>query len=323
MSTHHHLIRGLIAFAAFLAPTRSWAQSPTPQPGTLPLAIAIAPPYSDEATASMVDPVMDAIVASMPGAGLAAIARAPLQLKVNLLARAAGQSDAGMRRILRGEVSVSLTLQSPSSAGTLGSVRLVRVGTGRDLEAATAQALAQLTDDGDALLSALQQLGQQAVSAFEGSCDAVVASARDHAASREFDESLAILMSVPSSASRCRTRATALAQQVYSQRSQWQCGTALQQASAAQAAGRLGEALEQLRFVDPLSPCQARVSALISAIGAQAAARRAQQEAARAEELRREWEFRKDVLQAASSIERQRLIVIGKIAEAALAPGRR
>jgi hypothetical protein len=67
-------------------------------------------------------------------------------------------------------------------------------------------------------------------------------------------------------------------------------------------------------------PIAARIAALVSEIGAEATRRQAASEAARATELSREWAFRSQALNAATSLERLHIVVIGQIAEVMLRP---
>jgi hypothetical protein len=311
----------LFLMVATATTARSQAASTAGSP--LPLAVELGTPSADAGTASSMSWVTDAIAAALPQAGLASISRAPLLLQMQALSRSLGESDAGMRRIVQAEATVSLTLRSGSSAGSLGSVRLRATGTGRDLESAAASAFNQLVNDDAALVATLRQLRDQATSNFEASCEDVLANARDRASARDYDEALAVLMSVPTGAARCRGRAMNLANALYLARSNWQCGTALQNATAARAARRFGEAIQYLRHVDPLSPCRDRVTALLNDIAADAAAREARRDAERAESLRRDWELQREVIRSVTSIERQRLVVLGRIAESVLAAPRR
>lgn len=299
------------------------AQAAGAEGAPLPLAVELGTPLADAGTASSMSWVTDAIAAALPQAGLASISRAPLLLQMQALSRSLGESDAGMRRIVQAEATVSLTLRSGSAGGTLGSVRLRATGTGRDLESAAASAFNQLVNDDAALVATLRQLRDQAASNFEASCEDVLANARDRASVRDYDEALAVLMSVPTGAARCRGRAMNLANGLYLARSNWQCGTALQNATAARAARRFGEAIQHLRHVDPLSPCRDRVTALLTDIAADAAAREARRDAERAERLRRDWELQREIIRSVTSIERQRLVVLGRIAESVLAAPRR
>jgi hypothetical protein len=316
------------ACVLFLATTVAGARSASAQTaGTpaspLPLAVEVLPPSADAGTASSIAWVTDAIASAMPQAGLASISRAPLLLQVQARTRSLGESDAGMRRIVQAEATVSLTLRSITGTGTLGAVRLRGTGTGRDLEAAASNAFSQLFGSDDALISSLRQLRDQAASNFEASCDDVLSNARDRAAARDYDEALAVLMSVPTGAAGCRGRAMNQANAMYLARSNWQCGTALQNATAARAARRFDEAIQHLRHVDPLSPCRNQVTALLTSIAADAAARESRRDAERAERLRRDWTLQMEAIRSVTSIERQRLIVLGRIAESVLTAPRR
>ncbi len=145
--------------------------------------------------------------------------------------------------------------------------------------------MTQVANDQSAIRPPLEELGVQAARAFEASCDDVLASAKRLASERDFDAAIGLTMGVPSGAPRCRVRAQAHAQTLYTQRVQWQCGSALQQGRAARAAGDLDAALDALRYVDPLSPCSTEVTELIRGIGAVAHAKSSREAAARAKAL--------------------------------------
>jgi hypothetical protein len=308
----------VVAMVSSSAPRLAPAQARPLPTAALPVPVQLGATTSDDASAGALPTLTDAVLAAMPVAGMAALSDAPFSLELRIGSRSLGQSDAGMRIVVRSEVVAVLALRSAS--GVLGSARLVRAGSGRDLPSATAQAVSQLANDDAALRAALEEIGRQTAGAFDASCDVVLADAQRRANARAFDEAIALAMTVPAGATRCRARATSLAASLHRQHGQWMCGTTLQQASAAHAAGRLTEALDLLRFVDPLSPCQGEVSRLVAAIGRAADQRRATAEAARATELARQWAFRREALSAATSLERQRLIVLGQIAEAVLRP---
>ena len=312
------IISRIVAVVLLLGAVRVGAQPEKGGATALPIPVQFGTTSADDVPSGAVQSVADAILAGMPSAGMASLSAAPLLLDLRLSARSMGQSDAGMRIILRAEVAAVLSLRA--GTGVVGSVRITRTGNGRDLSAAASQALSQLANDDAAIRSALTDIAQQAAGSFEASCDEVMANIQSRAASRDYDEALTVAMTVPIGAPTCRTRARAALSALYTQRSQWQCGTALQRAVTAQAAGQLRTALSELRYVDPLSPCRARIAALVSEIGAEATRRQAAAEAARATELSREWAFRSQALNAATSLERQRIVVIGQIAEVMLRP---
>lgn len=255
-----------------------------------------------------------AVTGAMPVAGFASIGRSPLSLTIHVTSRTRGQSDAGMRRVVLRDVTVTLTIRGSTTAGVLASRQMTGSGTGRDESMANEVALAGIAGNQAGLDSTFRELHRQASLGYELLCDDLHRAASDLAQRREFDAAIALLMSVPPAASRCRARAQAASRATYTQRGSWQCGSALQRARAAEAAGALNAALDEVRFVDPLSPCRAEVGQLIDRVGRAAAARNARVEAERAELLRREWAHRFRALEAATSIEQQRLAVIGQIA---------
>lgn len=300
------------------------ASNASGQPGEglqqpLPIPVSLAPTISGDGIPGLVVPwVEDGVRAAMPAAGFASLSASPLLLQLRINTRSLGTSDAGMRAITLAEVAVTIELRDPAGRGAVASSRITREGNGRDLAAATSQALSQVANNQAGIRAALEELGAQAARAFESACDDVLASAMRLAKERDFDAAIGLTMGVPTGAPRCRARAQALAQTLYTQRVQWQCGSALQQGRAARAAGDFESALDALRYVDPLSPCSRQVTELIEGIGTDARAKSAREAAERAQALRMEWGLRRESIQAIAGIERQRLAVIGMIAEAAL-----
>lgn len=313
------LAAGMGLLVNYTAEARAQSASPAP----LPIAVMLRPIEGDEHTAGTLAWLGDAITGAISDAGMAAISRSPLALTVRVSSRSAGQSDAGMRRVVRSEVSLLFTVHLASANGMAGSVRLTRFGTGRDAGSASASAVQSLTSEPELIASAMLQLARDAERTIERSCSELLASATERQQARDFDEAIALLMSVPAAAPTCRARAQASAMAVYQARSAWQCGRALQDATTLHAAGRFDETLQALRYVDPLSPCMPRIRALIETIRTEAVARDARAAAARAAALQREWAYRNALLQATTSLERQRLIVLGDIAAALLAPAHR
>lgn len=307
-----------VALAAPLMPLAAQAAPPSPA-GALPIPVVLLPSSGESgAPASALRWLDDAVRAGLPRAGLAALAGSPFLLDVRVTSRELGRSEAGMQNVILAESAVTLDLRSASAVFTVGSARLTARGNGRTTERAIEGSISAVAKDAKGLERALSELVGQAVTAYESSCDMVLAAAREQAQARAFDEAIAISMTVPSAATKCRPRAEALATTLYGQRSQYLCGTALQRARAARAAGDLVGAMDEIVAADPMSPCAAQVERFIAEVAKEAAAQRAKDAEERAQVRQQEMQLAREAIRAYSSIEQQRLAVLGEIAKAAL-----
>jgi hypothetical protein len=285
----------------------------------LPLPVLLSPSVGEAgASASALRWLDDAVRAALPNAGLAALSGSPFRLGVRVTSREVGRSEAGMQIVLLVESAVTFDLRSSDDKLTLGSARVQQRGNGKDVNRATESSIAAVARDEPGLVRALSEIATQAVAAYESSCETVLGAARARSEAKAFNDGIAIAMTVPVAAARCRSRARSLATTIYNQRAQYICGTALQQARAARAAGNLLGALDRVDGVDPLSPCAGQVAQLINDVGQEAAAQRAQEVQERAETRRQEMALASEALKAYTTLEQKRIAVLGEIAKAAL-----
>ncbi len=298
------------------------SQSPTPAP--IPLPIVLSPATGEPSTPTNALRWLDgAVRAALPHAGLAAFADFPFLLNVSVTTREVGRSDAGMQTVVLTESAVTFDLRSGDGRFTVGSARVVHRGGGRDFLRAAEISISGASQDQPGLDGALSKIAQQASTAYESSCDAVLTAARARALSNLFNEAIAIVMSVPAAAAHCRARARWLASTLYLQRSHWACGMALRQARAARAAGDLTGALDHVKGVDPLSPCTSQAEQLINEVGREAASQRATEVQERVTAMQQQAELTREALRVYTTIEEKRWAVLGDIAKAVLVQAQR
>ncbi|MFM6956107.1 MAG: hypothetical protein ACKOX1_06095 [Ignavibacteria bacterium] len=137
----------------------------------------------------------------------------------------------------------------------LASIEKKIAGTGSNREKAIDNAINKVSSSDTVLLKLFSSAREKFKNMYVTKCESIIKKAEVKKSGRQYDEALALLMSVPSEAEQCYEKAMKATQSIYVALSDQECKQHLLNARTYISHQNYSDGLNELSFIDPLSSC--------------------------------------------------------------------
>lgn len=225
-----------------------------------------------------------------------------LLLQPNLIITGNDVVEGGMQNINVMRITLQLLIKQDQTNVVFFSLSKDLKGTGRTRDLAINNAVNSLSANDAALVNFLEKGKEKLQNYYETNCTKILNEAGNLSKSGKYEESLALIMSVPETAS-CYKTAQNKSLEVYKSYQKKICTQNIQQANMQIASKDYSAAFQALSEIDTESPCAAQSNALIKSIDAKITA-----------EEKKQWDLQVKIYNDAVSLEKQRINAIKDIA---------
>ncbi|MCE2755475.1 MAG: hypothetical protein LW818_05700 [Ignavibacteriae bacterium] len=165
------------------------------------------------------------------------------------------QVDGGLSKtnVIALECTFSVTHMLDGSV--LASIEKKIAGTGSNREKAIDNAINKVSSSDTVLLKLFSSAREKFKNMYVTKCESIIKKAEVKKSGRQYDEALALLMSVPSEAEQCYEKAMKATQSIYVALSDQECKQHLLNARTYISHQNYSDGLNELSFIDPLSSC--------------------------------------------------------------------
>jgi hypothetical protein len=211
--------------------------------------------------------------------------------------------EGGMQNITVVRAELSLFVKQVSNNLLFSSVSKPLKGSGKTQELAITNAIYSLPVVDAAFKTFLETGKQRIVQYYEANCSSIQKKADTYIQTKQYEEAVALLMSVPEEVSGCYGAVLDKAIDAYKAYQKQRCSEQIQQAKAASASKDYIAALNILANVDPSSSCNNEAQSLIKSIETKIDA-----------EEKKQWDLQMKMYDDALNAEQQRLNAMKEIA---------
>lgn len=165
------------------------------------------------------------------------------------------QVDGGLSKtnVIALECTFSITHMLDGSI--LASIEKKIAGTGTNREKAIDNAINKVSSSDTVLLKLFSSAREKFKNMYVAKCESIIKKAEVKKSGRQYDEALALLMSVPAEAELCYEKAMKATQSIYVALSDQECKQHLLNARTYISNQNYSDGLNELSFIDPLSSC--------------------------------------------------------------------
>ncbi|MFN5006140.1 MAG: hypothetical protein ACK5GO_01440 [Ignavibacteria bacterium] len=165
------------------------------------------------------------------------------------------QIDAGLSKtnVITLECTFSITHMLDGTV--LASIEKKIAGTGSSRDKAVDNAINKINTSDSTLLKLFSSAREKYKTMYVAKCESIIKKAEVKKTGRQYEEALALLMSVPPEAQPCFDKAMKATQSVYISLSDQQCKQHLLSARTYLSNQNYDEALNELSMIDPMSTC--------------------------------------------------------------------
>lgn len=165
------------------------------------------------------------------------------------------QVDGGLSKtnVIALECTFSVTHMLDGSV--LASIEKKIAGTGSNREKAIDNAINKVSSSDTVLLKLFSSAREKFKNMYVAKCESIIKKAEVKKSGRQYDEALALLMSVPTEAEQCYEKAMKATQSIYVALSDQECKQHLLNARTYISQQNYSDGLNELSFIDPLSSC--------------------------------------------------------------------
>lgn len=165
------------------------------------------------------------------------------------------QVDGGLSKtnVIALECTFSVTHMLDGSV--LASIEKKIAGTGSNREKAIDNAINKVSSSDTVLLKLFSTAREKYKNMYVAKCESIIKKAEVKKSGRQYDEALALLMSVPSEAEQCYEKAMKATQSIYVALSDQECKQHLLNARTYISHQNYSDGLNELSLIDPLSSC--------------------------------------------------------------------
>lgn len=225
-----------------------------------------------------------------------------LLLQPNLIINGNELVEGGMQNINVTRITLQLLIKQDQTNVVFSSFSKELKGTGRTQQLAINNAVNSLSANDASLISFLEKGKEKLQTYYESNCGKILNEANNLSKSGKYEESLALIMSVPETVS-CYKTAQSKSLEVYKNYQKKICAENIKQANMLIASKNYSSAFQTLSEIDSESPCAAQSNSLIKTIDAKITA-----------EEKKQWDLHVKIYNDAVSLEKQRINAIKDIA---------
>ena len=173
--------------------------------------------------------------------------------------------EGGLENLLMLNSQLSLYIKNVKSNLIFSSVNKPLVGTGKDKQQALANSISRINLKDKDIEDFIENGKNKIISYYASNCDDFIRSAESLAQKQDYQQSIALLLSIPKEVS-CYQKAINKSVEVYRAFQNYQCSKQVLNAKAELAANNYNSALNILSRIDPSTSCSKEVDALIKQI---------------------------------------------------------
>lgn len=210
--------------------------------------------------------------------------------------------EGGMQNINVTGITLQLLIKQDQTNVVFSSFSKELKGTGRTQQLAINNAVNSLSANDPLLINFLERGKEKLQAFYKANCGKILNEANNLSRSGRYEESLALIMSVPETAS-CYNTAQSKSLEVYKNYQKKICAENIKQAQMQIASKDYSSAFQTLTEIDTESPCAAQSSSLIKTIDAKITA-----------EEKKQWDLQVKIYNDAVSLEKQHISAIKDVA---------
>ena len=179
------------------------------------------------------------------------------------------KSAGGMRSVVVADCNFSLTVKQQNSGAIFSQYARSFKGSGfSDAEAVT-NAISQIDASDEKAVAFIAKAKEKIIAYYKQNCDVLMQKSAKDQMVKNYESSLAILLTIPEEAQGCYGKAQAKAATVFKEMQNYQCKKFILQAQTYAANKDYDNALETLSWIDPTGTCTAEAKNLIKKIDAE------------------------------------------------------
>lgn len=190
-----------------------------------------------------------------------------LLLQPNLIINGNEVVEGGMQNINVIRITLQLLIKQDQTSIVFTSFSKELTGTGRTQLLAINNAVNSLSENDSTLINFLEKGKEKLQAYYESNCTKILNEANNLSKSGKYEESLALIMSVPETAS-CYITAQSKSLEVYKNYQKKICAENIKQANTFIASKDYSSAFQTLSEIDTESPCAAQSNSLVKVIDA-------------------------------------------------------
>lgn len=212
--------------------------------------------------------------------------------------------EGGIRNITQVSLDFDLLVNQPATGSVFSTYSAVLKGSGTDKEKAIANAITKIQSNSADFKQFIGEAKTKILEYYESKCPSIIAKAEASSKKGQYEEALALLMSIPEEVG-CYATAQSKSVEIYKAYQAKFCNEELHKAEAFIANKEYSEALSILMNVDSSAPCFTKSKTLMTSI----------QSKINAQE-KKEWDLKMKMYNDAVNLEKQRINAAKEIAVA-------
>ena len=173
--------------------------------------------------------------------------------------------EGGMQNINITKLTLQLLIKQDQTQKIFSSFSKDLKGTGKTTDLAINNAINSLSVNDSSITNFIEKAKSKINQYYEQNCNSIINKASSLEKTGQYEEALALIMSVPESAS-CYNLAQNKALETYKNYQKRNCSIMIKQAQTSIAEKDYSSALENLSQIDSTSPCNAQSNALIKSV---------------------------------------------------------
>jgi hypothetical protein len=188
-----------------------------------------------------------------------------LVIEPNIIINSNEIVEGGMQNINVTKITLQLLIKQDQTQKIFASLSKELKGTGKTTDLAINNAINSLSANDSSISNFIEKSKSKINQYYEQNCSSIINKANSLEKAGQYEEALAIIMSVPESVS-CYNLAQNKALETYKNYQKKNCNIIIKQAQASIAEKKYSFALESLTQIDSTSPCEAESNALIKSV---------------------------------------------------------
>ncbi len=188
-----------------------------------------------------------------------------LVIEPNIIINSNEIVEGGMQNINVTKITLQLLIKQDQTQKIFASLSKELKGTGKTTDLAINNAINSLSANDSSISNFIEKSKSKINEYYEQNCSSIINKANSLEKAGQYEEALAIIMSVPESVS-CYNLAQNKALETYKNYQKKNCNIIIKQAQASIAEKKYSFALESLSQIDSTSPCEAESNALIKSV---------------------------------------------------------
>lgn len=227
----------------------------------------VMPTIANELNESQLSKLESRIRAVVTQNGVVAVDYAPLTIHPKFGITNISTSEADVTKITVVTCSFTMEVKQWPGNTVITTFEQTLTGKGDTKDDAIVNALRGIRSSDPAITRFVADLKSKVATFYSGNCDRLMTEARSAAAKNQYEEALALSMSIPAGISGCSAEAKTTTLDLYAGYQERACKGILIKAQAKAAKHDYAGSIEDLGLVDPKSPCAVEAQKLVKEMG--------------------------------------------------------